>query len=74
MKFRIKERREQLKMKQRDLVAKTGLSRAQISVLENGGDVDMKVSSLIAIATALRCSPSSLFAPEVHSDRQGETE
>ena len=60
-KYKIKERREKLGISQAELVEKTGLSRATISMLENGGEVDIKVSTLKAIADALKCSPSSLF-------------
>jgi len=60
-KYRIKERREELKMAQSELVEKTGLSRATISLLENGGDIDIKISTLKALADALDCPPSSLF-------------
>lgn len=61
-KNRIKERRMELKMTQEELCAKTGLSRATISALENNEDADMKVSTLRALADALECKPHSLFA------------
>ncbi len=61
-KNRIKERRMELKMTQEELCAKTGLSRATISALENNEDADMKVSTLKALALALECKPHSLFA------------
>lgn len=66
MKYKVKERRQQLGMSQKELVEKTGLSRAIISVIENGGDTDVKLSTLDALARALRCSPSSLYESEVH--------
>lgn len=59
--YKVKERREQLKMSQAELIKKTGLSRALISMIENGADVDIKISTLDAIAKALRCSPASLY-------------
>jgi len=61
VKYRIKERRQQLKMTQAELVKKSGISRATISLLENGYDVDIKVSTLHSLAGALRCSVNKLF-------------
>lgn len=61
MKYKVKERREQLGMTQAELIRKTGLSRALISLIENGGDTDVKISTLDAIAKALKCSPASLY-------------
>lgn len=66
MKYKVKERRLKLGMSQRELIEKTGLSRAIVSVIENSGDTDIKLSTLISLATALRCSPASLFESEVH--------
>ena len=74
MRYKVKERREQLGMTQAELVKKTGLSRAIISVIENDGDTDVKISTLDAIAKALRCSPASLYESEVHSGGQGQEE
>lgn len=59
--IRIKERREALKMTQAELAEKSGLSRATISAIENNGLSDIKVSTLKALAEALRCKPHSLF-------------
>ena len=61
MKFKIKERREELGMSQAELVNRSGLARATISLLENGNEIDIKVSTLKALADALECKPSSLF-------------
>ena len=61
-KNRIRERRIELKMTQEELCAKTGLSRATISALENNEGADMKISTLKALAEALDCEPHSLFA------------
>ena len=58
---RIRIRRERLKMTQEDLAKKTGLSRATISALENGGKADVKISTIKALAEALKCKPSYLF-------------
>ena len=60
-KYKIRERREKLGMTQSELVKKSGICRATISMLENGYDVDLKVSTLISLASALRCSVNSLF-------------
>lgn len=59
--YKIKERREKLGLSQVDLINKTGISRATISILENGGEVDIKISTLIKLANALKCSVSTLF-------------
>ena len=59
--YKVKQRREQLKMSQAELIEKTGISRATISLIENGGDVDIKGSTLDALAKALKCSPASLY-------------
>lgn len=59
--YKIKERREKLGMSQAELIRKTGLSRAQIAKLEAGTTVDIKVSTLVKLSEALKCSPTSLF-------------
>lgn len=61
MKYLVKERREKLGMSQKDLIRKTGICKATISLIENGGDVDIKVSTLLALSKALRCSVASLI-------------
>lgn len=60
-KYKIKERREKMGMTQAELIDKSGISRATISILENGGNIDIKVSTLRSLAKALRCSPGALF-------------
>lgn len=60
-KYKIKEKRERLNMSQIELSRRSGVCRATLSLLENGADIDVKVSTLDAIAKALRCSPASLF-------------
>jgi len=60
-KYKIKERREKLGMSQKELVDKSGVSKATISLLENNGEVNVKISTLISIANVLKCSPTSLF-------------
>ena len=61
MRYKIKERRKSLGMTQRELIEKSGISRATISILENDGELDIKVSTLRDLAKALKCSPASLF-------------
>lgn len=63
-KYKIKERRERLNMSQKELSTKSGVCRATLSLLENNADIDIKVSTLSALAKALRCSPASLICPE----------
>lgn len=58
---RIRERRKALKMTQDELSKKAGVSRATISAIENGDEVDIKVSTLKALADALKCKAHSLF-------------
>lgn len=61
VKYKIKERREKLGMTQTELVKKSGICRATISMLENGYEIDLKVSTLISLASALKCSVNTLF-------------
>ena len=60
-KYKIKERREKLGLSQKELIDKSGVSKATISLLENDGEVNVKISTLISIANVLKCSPASLF-------------
>ncbi len=61
IKYHVKERREKLGMSQIELVKRTGISRTTISQIENGVDVDIKVSTLKVLGEALKCSVASLF-------------
>lgn len=61
MEYHIKERREKIGMSQADLVKKSGVSRATVYFLENNCDIDVRISTLNALAKTLRCSVSSLF-------------
>jgi len=63
-KYKIKEKREKLNMSQIELSRRSGVCRATLSLLENGADIDVKVSTIDAIAKALKCSPASLFCIE----------
>lgn len=58
---RIRERREKLRMTQAELAEKSGISRQTISALESGDKVDVKVSTIKALADALKCKPTFLF-------------
>lgn len=51
-------------MSQKELSTKSGVCRATLSLLENNADIDIKVSTLSALAKALKCSPASLICPE----------
>lgn len=70
MKYRVKERREELKMSQITLIRKTGICKATISLIENGGDVDIKVSTLVKLGKALKCSVASLIVREGEGDEK----
>lgn len=61
MEYRVREKREKIGMSQAELIRRTNVSRTTIYLLENGGDIDVKISTLKAIAKALHCSVSSLF-------------
>lgn len=50
---RIRERRKELRMRQETLAEKSKVSRATISLIENGKCKSVLVSTLTAIATAL---------------------
>jgi transcriptional regulator with XRE-family HTH domain len=61
MKYIGKERREKLGMSQIELIQKSGVSKATISKLENeNSDIEIKISTLQKLASALKCSISSL--------------
>ena len=58
---RIRERREKLNMTQSELADKAKVTRQTISALESGDKVDVKVSTIKALADALKCKPTFLF-------------
>ena len=60
MRFKIKEFREGKRLSQQELAAKSGVSRAIISVLENGAVVTT-TETLIKIAGALEKRVSVIF-------------
>jgi|MGYP000014894370 transcriptional regulator with XRE-family HTH domain len=59
--FRIKERRMELDMSQEQLAQKSGISRMTISMLENGKQQDIKVSTLKRLAENLQCTIADLL-------------
>ena len=50
---KIRDRRKSMGMNQEDLAKRSNLSRARISAIENGKCLDILVSTLTAIASAL---------------------
>mgnify|MGYP000948204094 FL=1 len=59
--FRIKERRMELDMSQEQLAQKSGISRMTISMLENGKQQDIRVSTLKRLAENLQCTIADLL-------------
>lgn len=64
MGYRIKERREELRMSQEELAEKSGISRPTISAIENGKDKSVLTGTLIALAKALDTTVDKIFYPE----------
>lgn len=64
MGYRIRERREELKMSQEELAEKSGISRPTISAIENGKDKSVLTGTLIALAKALDTTVDKIFYPE----------
>lgn len=63
MGYRIKERREELKMTQETLAQKSGISRVAISLIENGKITNVSSKTLLALATALGVRLDEIFLP-----------
>lgn len=61
MEYRIRERREYLKMSQTELAKKSNVSRTIISGLENGVISVTTTETLLKIATALECKVADIF-------------
>ncbi len=59
--YKIKEIRKKKGISQYKLAELSGISRATLSQLENGAQIDIRISTLMALARALNCSPSKLF-------------
>lgn len=61
MGYKIKERREFLRMSQEDLSVKSGVSRQTISSLENNPERNVSTKTLEKIAAALDTTVGKLF-------------
>lgn len=59
--FRIRERREELKMTQEELAKKSGVSRQTISAIETGKYENVLVGTLAAIASAMDTTVDKIF-------------
>ena len=57
--------RKQRGLTQDELCERAGLSRQTLYELEKGIKTDVKMSTLIALASALECSVSDLFAENI---------
>jgi DNA-binding XRE family transcriptional regulator len=68
MGFKIKERREALRMTQEELAQKSGVSRQTISSIETGKYENVLVGTLAAIATALGTTVDKIFYPDCPND------
>ena len=63
MGYRIKERREELRMTQEELAKKSGISRQTISSIETGKCENVLVGTLVSIANALDTTVDKIFLP-----------
>jgi len=61
LKYNIKEIRKKKGISQWKLAEMSGIARATISKLENGKEIDVRISTLIALSRALNCAPSKFF-------------
>lgn len=61
MGYRIKEVREEKRMTQEELAAKSGISRTTISGLENGTARSASTKTLLKIAAALETTVDCIF-------------
>lgn len=61
MGYRIKEVREEKRMTQEELSAKSGISRTTISALENGAVRSTSTKTLLKIAAALETTVDNIF-------------
>ena len=64
MGFKIKEARESKQMTQEELAAKSGISRATISALENGVVRNTTSKTLLSLANALGVTIEQIFCTE----------
>ena len=61
--YKIKERREELRMTQEELAKKSGISRQTISSIETGKCENVLVGTLVSIANALDTTVDKIFLP-----------
>ena len=61
MTFNILKARLRRNMTQQELAIKANISRATLSKLESGEEVEVKLGTLKSLAKALNCSVSNLF-------------
>ena len=61
--YKIKERREELRMTQEELAKKSGISRQTISSIETGKCENVLVGTLGSIANALDTTVDKIFLP-----------
>lgn len=64
MGYRIKERREELRMSQEELSEKSGINRTTISMIETGKTENIMTGTLVALAKALDTTVDKIFCPE----------
>ena len=61
MGYKLKERREELKLSQEELSSKSGVSRQTISSLENNSERNVSTRTLARLADALETTIGALF-------------
>lgn len=59
--YKIKDMRRKRGISQGELSKESGIARATISKLENGAEIDVRISTILALSKVLKCSPSKLF-------------
>lgn len=59
--YKIKDMRRKRGISQWELSKRSGIARATISKLENGSEIDIRISTILALSKVLKCSPSKLF-------------
>lgn len=64
MGYKIKERREELRMSQEELSEKSGVNRTTISAIETGKAENIMTGTLVALAKALETTVDKIFCPE----------
>lgn len=64
MGYKIKERREELRMSQEELSEKSGVNRTTISAIETGKAENVMTGTLVALAKALETTVDKIFCPE----------